>query len=301
MKVSVILPIYNGGKTLARTLDSLLHQTFQDFELVTCIDGSKDNSLDIINGYKNKFKKIIILENKTNLGLGPTMNRLVAYSNGEYLAVAEQDDVYLESRLEIQVDALDTNPEFGMCSGIAEHFNYNDNISTFKFPGLLVNNENYPKSKEDFFLLNYINGVKVVNSCMMFRKSVHIDNGLYFSKHLGSVSVDWLYVLRFLKVSNIKGINKTLVILDRTPSRTNVTSNKTNTIYNSFELLRMVRFEEPLLITKKIYKKAYTFQNRLEFGHLNNFNKVIRLFIFPLDVKFKLEYLVKMVFRKFKK
>ncbi|MFM9987013.1 glycosyltransferase family 2 protein [Flavobacterium sp.] len=301
MKVSVILPIYNGGKTLARTLDSLLHQTFQDFELVTCIDGSKDNSLDIINGYKNKFKKIIILENKTNLGLGPTMNRLVAYSNGEYLAVAEQDDVYVESRLEIQVDALDTNPEFGMCSGIAEHFNYNDNISTFKFPGLLVNNENYPKNKEDFFLLNYINGVKVVNSCMMFRKSVHIDNGLYFSKHLGSVSVDWLYVLRFLKVSNIKGINKTLVILDRTPSRTNVTSNKTNTIYNSFELLRMVRFEEPLLITKKIYKKAHTFQNRLEFGHLNNFNKVIRLFIFPLDVKFKLEYLVKMVFRKFKK
>ena len=300
MKVSVILPIYNGGKTLARTLDSLINQTFQDYELIVCNDGSNDDSLEILSNYKNSFRKLIILENKINLGLGPTMNKLVAYSKGEYVAVAEQDDVYVGSRLELQINTLDKHIEFGMCSGIAEHFNYNNNVSTFQFPGVLVNNDSYPINREEFFLLNYINGVKVVNSCMMFRKSVHIDNGLYFSKHLGSVSVDWLYVLRFLKNSNIKGINQVLVILDRTPSRTNVTSNAKNAIYNSFELLRIIRFEEPNLITNEIYKKACIFQNRLAFGHLNNFNKIISLFFLPFDITFKLKYLIKKGRKKFK-
>ena len=59
-KVSVILPIYNGEKTLARTLESLFTQTYQDFELVVCIDGSKDSSLQIVNECIPKFKRVVI-------------------------------------------------------------------------------------------------------------------------------------------------------------------------------------------------------------------------------------------------
>ena len=58
MRVSVILPIYNGEKTLIATLDSLVEQTFQDFELIACIDGTRDGSESILERYSNKFKQL---------------------------------------------------------------------------------------------------------------------------------------------------------------------------------------------------------------------------------------------------
>jgi hypothetical protein len=201
--------------------------------------------------------------------------------------------------LAVQVKTLDENPAFGMCSGIAEHFDFNKNKTSFKFPGILVNNNQYPENNIEFFIMNYLYGVKVANSCMMFKKSIYIDNGLYFSKHLGSVSVDWLFVLRFLKVSKIIGINQTLVQLDRTPNRENVTSHKIKMFKSSFELLRLMHFEEPEIITKKIYKKAIKYQNRMKFGHLSNLKKAVNVFAFPLDFGFKINYLAKIISNKF--
>ena len=93
-KVSVILPVYNGEKTLATTLESLVNQTFKDFELVCCIDGTNDESENIINLFRDKFNKLTILKNQLNRGLGATMNRLMSNTNGEYIAIAEQDDYY---------------------------------------------------------------------------------------------------------------------------------------------------------------------------------------------------------------
>ena len=88
-KVSVILPVYNGEKTLATTLESLVNQTFKDFELVCCIDGTNDESENIINLFRDKFNKLTILKNQLNRGLGATMNRLMSNTNGEYIAIAE--------------------------------------------------------------------------------------------------------------------------------------------------------------------------------------------------------------------
>ena len=65
-KVSVILPVYNGEKTLATTLESLVNQTFKDFELVCCIDGTNDESENIINLFRDKFNKLTILKNQLN-------------------------------------------------------------------------------------------------------------------------------------------------------------------------------------------------------------------------------------------
>ncbi len=124
MKVSVILPIYNGEKTLDATLKSLAAQTFQDFELVACIDGTKDGSEGILETYKNIFSSLTILKNQNNLGLGPTMNRLVSNSNGEYIAIAEQ------------VDLLVGRTDLALVSGIVEF--WNGEKVTSKFSGILV-------------------------------------------------------------------------------------------------------------------------------------------------------------------
>lgn len=264
VKVSVILPVYNGAHTLSKTLDSLHNQTYKDFELIACIDGSSDASQNILKSYSNKFFRLTILKNEKNRGLGPTMNRLLAHAKGEYVAVAEQDDYYIAERLEIQMKLLNKLPDIGMVSGIAE-FMDGEKV-TAKFPGILVENFQYPRGKE-MFLLNYKQQIKVVNSCMMFKKQVHIDNGLYFTQHYPSISVDWTYVLRFSLVSNIYGINQVLVKIDRSINRNSVTTNKQMQFLASRELIGSMAYEFPNIITKKDFKYAFRTQLLLEWGH----------------------------------
>lgn len=263
IQVSVILPIYNGDKTLVRTLDSLVVQSFKNFEVIACIDGTSDGSEKILKSYRDKFLNLVILKNKVNRGLGPTMNRLVASASGDYLAVAEQDDFYIVDRLEKQVNLLNRLPQIGMVSGIAEFCD--GDIVHGKFPGFLVYGNQYPIGKE-MFLLNYRNQIKVVNSCMMFRKQVHIDNGLYFTQHHPSISVDWTYVLRFSLVSNVYGLQCVLVKLDRSGDRSSVTSNKIIQLRAARELIRGMAYEFPDIVTKKEYDYAVRTQIILEWS-----------------------------------
>ncbi|MGR7811999.1 glycosyltransferase family 2 protein [Lacinutrix undariae] len=263
MKVTVILPIYNGAQTLSKTLDSLCAQTFKDFEVVACIDGSNDDSETILESYREQFLKLNILKNKKNRGLGSTMNRLLSHANGLYIAVAEQDDYYVATRLEKQVAVLDADLNIGMVSGIA-NFVSGDTVLA-QFPGFLVNKKQYPIG-EEMFLLNYKQQIKVVNSCMMFKKQVHIDNGLYFTQHYPSISVDWTYVLRFSLVSEIHGIHDVLVEVDRSENRNSVTSNKEKQFKATRELLRSMMYEFPSVVTKPVYKYALRTQVLLEWG-----------------------------------
>lgn len=266
MKLSIILPVYNGESTLKLTLDSLVNQSFNEFEVIACIDGTKDNSKQIIESYNTKFKGLTILENKLNRGLGSTMNRLVYEANGEYIAIAEQDDYYYPDRLKQQVEVLNQFDDVGMVSGIADF--WNGEKITSRFPGILVEGKQYPSNK-DMFLLNYKKQIKVANSCMMFRKSTHVENGLYFTQHYPSVGVDWTYVMRFSLVSNIYGISNSLVRLDRRQDRSSVTSKKQIMFKASRELIRSFAYEFPNLISKNDYKYALNTQRLLELGHFS--------------------------------
>lgn len=289
MKLSVILPIYKGEKTLARTLDSLADQTFTDFELIACIDGSTDGSEAILQSYSAKFKYVKILKNPKNLGLAATMNKLVAHASGTYIAVAEQDDFYYPERFELQLDFFDKNPGAGLVSGIADF--WDGKKITARFPGILLRKKQYPKGKE-MFLFNYRNQTKVVNSCMMFRKSIHIDNGLYFSKHYPNVPVDLAYFLRFSMVSEIYGIFDSLVLLDRRKERNSVTTfNQKKQYLASKELLRSFKYEYPEIVSLKDYKFAKT---TLHLKWLKSYKWYRRFFMFlyyyfqnPFDKRWK--------------
>jgi glycosyltransferase involved in cell wall biosynthesis len=287
LKVSVILPVFNGEITLADTLDSLVGQTFKDFELIACIDGTNDASESILNAYKSKFKELVILKNSINLGLGPTMNRLVANSSGEYIAVAEQDDFYYPNRLKLQVNLLEKRDDIGLVSGIAEF--WDGEKVTAKFPGLLVHGKQYPEG-EELFLLNYIKQTKIVNSCMMFRKSVHIDNGLYFSQHYPNIPVDWAYFLRFSHISKIYGLHEVLVRLDRRSERKSITSSRKIHYNANKELLRSFFYEFPQIIDKKVYKEALNTQKTLELSSLQGRAFILSFFKFFLTSSYKRQY-----------
>jgi glycosyltransferase involved in cell wall biosynthesis len=271
MKVSIILPVYNGESTLTQTLDSLAAQTYTDFELIACIDGTYDKSSEIIKSYSDQFNSLKIIQNEKNRGLGATMNRLVYNASGEYIAIAEQDDFYYPDRIEKQVQVLNDKQEVGIVSGIAEF--WNGKHVNFKFPGILVSGKIYPQG-EELFLLNYRKGVKVVNSCMMFRKQMHVDNGLYFTQHYPSLGVDWTYILRASLVTQVYGIKEVLVKLDRRPERASLTTKKEKMFKASRELIRSMKYEFGGIITEEDYKFARSTLHLMDLG-------TKKLFVFP--------------------
>ena len=116
-KVSIIMGIYNCADTLAEAIDSILEQTFLNWELIMCDDGSTDNTLWIANDYARRFpEKIIVIRNDCNCGLNYTLNHCLEYVRGEYIARMDGDDISLPERLKKENDFLDSHPEYAIVS-----------------------------------------------------------------------------------------------------------------------------------------------------------------------------------------
>ena len=116
-KVSVIMGIYNCSQTLREAIDSILGQTFSDWQLVLCDDGSSDDTYTIAKVYQNMYpEKIVLLRNERNMGLNHTLNRCLAASTGEYIARMDGDDISLSTRLEKEAAFLDSHPEYAIVS-----------------------------------------------------------------------------------------------------------------------------------------------------------------------------------------
>ena len=116
-KVSIIMGIYNCAPTLPEAIDSILAQTFSDWQLILCNDGSADNTYAVAKSYQERFPgKIVLLQNERNMGLNHTLNRCLKEASGEYVARMDGDDISLPNRLEKEVAFLDGHPEYAIVS-----------------------------------------------------------------------------------------------------------------------------------------------------------------------------------------
>lgn len=113
-KISVIIPIYNGEKYLRETLDSILSQTFADFELIAVDDGSTDSSLIILGEYAELDDRVKIYRNRENMGIAYTTNFGIEQAKGEYIALTDQDDISFAKRFENQVKYLEEHPDIAV-------------------------------------------------------------------------------------------------------------------------------------------------------------------------------------------
>ena len=102
IKYSFIVPVYNTEKYLKKCLDSLVNQTYKDFEIIVVNDGSTDKSSNIISKYQKKYKNIIVID-KENEGLSMARNRGVQKSSGKYIIFVDSDD-YVSNKLLEEVD-----------------------------------------------------------------------------------------------------------------------------------------------------------------------------------------------------
>lgn len=261
--ISILLPVYNGEKTLKGTIKSLLNQTFTNFELLIGIDGTNDKSKVIALAFNDK--RIKIIEHPKNLGLANNLNAILkhAHSKSQYYAMAEQDDLYVAQRLQWQLDILQKNNDIGLVSGIAEYISNNNSVL---FPGILAYDKQFPEG-ETLFKYLYINQLKVVNTCMMWRKNVHKVNDLQFNNNYGNFNVDWDFVLRFSLISKVFGIKRVLVKMNRYKTNDSVTTDKTQQYLASRVLLKDFKKEFPNLVSNSIYKKALKTHCKIELGH----------------------------------
>lgn len=113
-QVTVLMSVYNSEPFLAEAVESILGQTYQDFEFVIIDDGSEDGSREIIERYAARDSRIVVLANETNIGLTRSLNRGLEAARGRYLARQDADDVSLPHRLATQVEYLDSHPATGL-------------------------------------------------------------------------------------------------------------------------------------------------------------------------------------------
>lgn len=117
-RVSVLMPVYNGASYLAQAIDSILLQTYTNFELIVVDDGSTDDTWEIVSSYRDR--RIRPLRNAVNCGLPRSLNRAIAHASGQYIARMDGDDISLPMRFAVQVEYLDRHPEIGVLGTYAQ-------------------------------------------------------------------------------------------------------------------------------------------------------------------------------------
>lgn len=116
-KISILMGIYNCASTLREAIDSIIAQTYDNWEFIICDDGSKDESYAIAQEYAAKDpKRFRILQNERNMGLNHTLNRCLAAATGEYVARMDGDDLCEPDRFEKEAAFLNEHPEYAIVS-----------------------------------------------------------------------------------------------------------------------------------------------------------------------------------------
>lgn len=125
-EITVLMPVYNGEKYLRLAIDSILNQTYTDFEFLIINDGSTDDSEKIILSYKDE--RIRYIKNEANLKLIKTLNKGIDLAKGEFIARMDCDDVAVSNRLEKQLKLFKENPDLDFISGLPIHLLKNGRV-----------------------------------------------------------------------------------------------------------------------------------------------------------------------------
>jgi len=123
-EVSIILPVYNGGPHLPKAINSILSQSFGDFELIIVNDGSTDHSEEVIKSFNDP--RIVYIANERNSGLIFSLNRAIDKASGKYIARMDADDICHPDRIAVQKKWLDEHPGTSLVASIIEFIDEND-------------------------------------------------------------------------------------------------------------------------------------------------------------------------------
>jgi glycosyltransferase involved in cell wall biosynthesis len=197
-KVSIIIPTYNREEYIVDAIESLLSQTFRDFEIIVIDDGSTDNTKQVLSKYGDKIRYIY----QVNSERAVARNKGIEASKGEYIAFLDSDDLCMSNRLVEQVNVLDSKPDVGLVYANAIYVDYAKNIVIDKTAYI---------QRPSGFIFRYIVLAKDIfsPSQVLVRRSCFNKVG-YFD-HSTIPAEDWDMWLRIAKVYKVEHIPRPLV------------------------------------------------------------------------------------------
>ncbi|EOX4327801.1 TPA: glycosyltransferase family 2 protein [Vibrio cholerae] len=203
--ISVIMSVYNGEKYLAEAIESILNQTFSDFEFIIVDDGSTDSSLSIIQAYMEKDDRIVLIS-RDNKGLPYSLNEGISVSKANYIARMDADDISLPERLETQLAVMENNPDIGVCGALA--YLFRETPSKNK---MMCHPEDH-----DSLIIRLLFSVCFIHPVVMIRKSVLNQLDYVYNENFRN-SQDYELWSRIAEKTRFYTIQKPLLFYRDTP------------------------------------------------------------------------------------
>lgn len=131
--ISILMGIYNCADTLEEAVQSILAQSYDNWELIMCDDASSDDTYDVARKLAEKDLRIVLIKNEKNMTLAPTLNRCLEIAKGKYIARMDGDDHCAEDRLQRELEFLENNPEYSLVSCQMQLFDDDGDYRIVKF------------------------------------------------------------------------------------------------------------------------------------------------------------------------
>ena len=194
--ISVVMPSYNHREFVGQTIESVLSQSYENFEFIIADDGSTDGSQEIISRYVDSRIKFVRFEENTGFGAYEYALELV---QGDYIATIASDDMWDETILEKYVEFLEENSEYGCCFCQPDIVDENGNIIENSEFYMIFKVEN--KAREEWFKQLFLKGNCICAPSMCIRRSVYEKVGTFRFQY--RQSQDYEYWLRLVQITNL--------------------------------------------------------------------------------------------------
>lgn len=283
MEVSVLMPVYNGGKFLKKAIESILNQTFTHFEFIIINDGSTDSTEEIILNYNDP--RIRYIKNESNLKLIATLNKGIHLSKGTYIVRMDADDISLPTRIEKQLRYMNDHPDVAICGSWFSEVTTNNQIVKYE-------------SVSDDIKYKMLYQCHFCHPSMIFRKSTLLEYEMLFdSNYLHAEDYEFFSrICENNKVANLPEVLLQYRVHEGGVSIQNKSTQIQNTIQiqkNIFKKMGFNMSEKELAIFEKLNYQQYKEVEGLEAKELleSLFNKKDDFFIPAVYFKNKLSYI----------
>jgi glycosyltransferase involved in cell wall biosynthesis len=199
-KVSVIMPMFNAEKYVGQAIDSILQQSYRNFELIIVNDCPTDRTMDIVKGYQDE--RIKIINNEKNQGISYSRNVALANSKGKYIAIMDNDDISLPDRLAVQVEFMESHQHIGIVAGGARIIDEMGKV--LREPARVLNNPQFIKA---IFLFRNL----YQNSEVMLRRDLIERHKIRYQEGWLGME-DYRFWIECSKVIPMSGIKDTVLL-----------------------------------------------------------------------------------------
>lgn len=211
-QISVVMPVYNAGKYLREAIDSILNQTYTDFEFIIIDDGSTDSSPDIVRNCQDP--RIRFYQNEHNMGVAATLNRGLELATGEYIARMDSDDIAYKERFEIQVRYLDSRQDVAVCGSAIMLYDGVEDYSQRTF-----------SLRYEDVLLDLLFSCAVAHPTVMMRRRTLVEHSLSYELEYKGCE-DYRLWTQIARVAKIENLSESLLHYRKHPSQVTAARNR---------------------------------------------------------------------------